>query len=516
MMSTKFVKKIFSAVMVAVFVLSTAVVPMELTETTVYAATATVDVTNGRCIYTNAQGQEVQLTRSLVTKDALIASDSTVYMEWENGSLYFYSPQYSKGNKVTYITDGVISISASGYETTTSGHKNYLTESEIKSKLGLDGNSNGNNGNGGNSNGNGNGNNGGNSNGTNSKSNGISRDGKNIIFSDGKYSYVVTSDGDNVTQYFMYNKKVFLRYANGDIQSWDTEKKDKLTVAKGTTGLVYDSQNNIIGFYDNTGKVIKLTDIPNNSGSAETPIATTTLIVNVNTDQKSVSVVPITNGTYASAYVLTLNDKNRKIAWAYPDKNSTVYIRDDVNNLYVWNYTIQKDNLNAVVNAKIATNVSTAIAVDGIMTGYVVGNTTQPTWSLDQVKVAISMAATNNATDNNGGQAADDNTTKIDRAVKRNTYTMLYDTKNNKVSQFRFTKKKLYFKGLTIKKVKNASFVKNGNVVFVKTNGNAYMLDKSTLDTKLIGKSVRCFAHNSKGFAVKTVRKDGTKKAIKL
>lgn len=514
-MSTKFVKKIFSAVMVAVFVLSTAVVPMELTETTVYAATATVDVTNGRCIYTNAQGQELQLSRSLVTKDALIASDTTVYMQWANGSLYFYSPQYSKGNTITFLADGVTAISPSGYETTR-GHKNYPTESEIKSKLGLDGNSNGNNGNGGNSNGNN-----GNSNNNQNQSPTIGAyklDSTTVLYNDGTSTYVL-SQKEPVDDVVTQKNVVYIRYINGDIKKWNVATKGQTvvltTIATVTKGFAKDNNGQVTGYYDNTGAVKSLTDT-----TPTTPANTISYYVAIATDKKSVTVASWQNAnTFSGMYTVTIPE-TETIDWSYADKNGIIYIKATSGNLYIFYLELQKPVTGTAVktSVKIATNVTTPVVTGNQIIGYLmVGNSAmQNVLTVNEAKIAIAMAASNNGSTTTPTNTTDDTSSKVtlDRVITKNTYKMLYNSNNKEVTRLRLRKKVLTLEGKKITKVSKADFTKSGNVVYIK-GSKAYLIDKTTLASKLImSKNAKCFAHSNKGFAKSIVRKDGTKKTI--
>lgn len=522
-------RTIFSAVLAIIMVATMAFAPASSVDANaaVYTSNgAKLSIVNGRAIYTSSEGNQTQLTSSLVVADGVIASDGTVYLLYMNGSLYVYSPKYSNGS-VTYYTSGVKTISESGYETS-AGHKNFLTEEEIKNLLGGGTNTNGNNSNSGNTNGNNtnNGNNTGNNNSSNGNTTkGVSKVGKNIIYTDGTYSYVIT-DGTDVLQYFESNGKVYLRYTNGDLKVWDsTTKKDPTTVATGTIGFVTSADGKTItGYYDSTGKTHNLTEIIAN-GNNNNQQQTTTLFVTVGPDKKSVTVVTMasSNASAYSVYTLTLADKNATIDWAYPDKDGTVYIRDNSGNLYIWNYQIQKDITSAVVNAKIASSVTTAITANNLLTGYVEGSSMKQAWSLDQVKAAIAMATanTNNATNGNttnnntSNTKPDTSTITLKKVITKNTYKFLYDSNGNEIDELRLKNKVLYYGDMTFKGVKKVDFTKTGNIVFVKTNGKCYGLNTTTLKTKvLMSKNASHFCHNNSGFAVKIQRKNGTKVKI--
>lgn len=510
-MNTSAKRTIFSAVLAIVMVATMAFAPASSVDANaaVYTSNgAKLSIVNGRAIYTSSEGNQTQLTSSLVVADGVIASDGTVYLLYMNGSLYVYSPKYSNGS-VTYYTSGVKTISESGYETS-AGHKNFLTEEELKNLLGGGTNINGNNtGNKNSSNGN--------------TTKGVSKVGKNIIYTNGTYSYVIT-DGTDVLQYFESNGKVYLRYTNGDLKVWDsTTKKDPTTVATGTIGFVTSADGKTItGYYDSTGKTHNLTEITAN-GNNNNQQQTTTLYVTVGPDKKSVTVVTMasSNASAYSVYTLTLADKNATIDWAYPDKDGTVYIRDNSGNLYIWNYQIQKDITSAVVNAKIASSVTTAITANNLLTGYVEGSSMKQAWSLDQVKVAIAKATTNtnNATNSNTTTTIttkpDTSTITLKKVITKNTYKMLYDSNGNEIDQLRLKNKVLYYGDMAFKGVKKVDFTKTGNVVFVKTNGKCYGLNTTTLKTKvLMSKNASYFCHNNNGFAVKIQRKNGTKVKI--
>lgn len=510
-MNTSAKRTIFSAVLAIVMVATMAFAPASSVDANaaVYTSNgAKLSIVNGRAIYTSSEGNQTQLTSSLVVADGVIASDGTVYLLYMNGSLYVYSPKYSNGS-VTYYTSGVKTISESGYETS-AGHKNFLTEEELKNLLGGGTNINGNNtGNKNSSNGN--------------TTKGVSKVGKNIIYTNGTYSYVIT-DGTDVLQYFESNGKVYLRYTNGDLKVWDsTTKKDPTTVATGTIGFVTSADGKTItGYYDSTGKTHNLTEITAN-GNNNNQQQTTTLYVTVGPDKKSVTVVTMasSNASAYSVYTLTLADKNATIDWAYPDKDGTVYIRDNSGNLYIWNYQIQKDITSAVVNAKIASSVTTAITANNLLTGYVEGSSMKQAWSLDQVKVAIAKATTNtnNATNSNTTTTIttkpDTSTITLKKVITKNTYKMLYDSNGNEIDQLRLKNKVLYYGDMAFKGVKKVDFTKTGNVVFVKTNGKCYGLNTTTLKIKvLMSKNASYFCHNNNGFAVKIQRKNGTKVKI--
>ena len=151
-------KNKFLATLLLVAVLLTTL-PATAFAGTITKGNQTLAITNGQAVLT-ADGSNYQLTKSLVTKDGVIDNVGTTYLMWMNGSLYFYNYKLQgKDVKLTFLASGVTALTESGYETA-SGHHNFLTEEEVKSKLGIINNGTNNNGNNNNSSNNNNSNNG--------------------------------------------------------------------------------------------------------------------------------------------------------------------------------------------------------------------------------------------------------------------------------------------------------------------------------------------------------------------
>ena len=435
-------KKILATLLAVAMLFS--MVPAKAFANTVGNMEINVDST-GRAVLTVDKDWQYQLAKATLAKEAILTADQTAYVLLCSGTLKMYSYKYQKDEKevrTVMIDTGVISISQDGYEKM-NGHYNWLSDQEVRKKLGVDNSNNGSNANNGN-----------NTNTTNKIGVYKSDDGKTVLYNDGKNIHVL-SQGQAVDEVLTLKNVVYIRYTNGVIKSWKiTEGTTSIVlvdVASGTRGFAKDSTGNVTGYYDATGKAQSFSTTTSSTGNQ--------LYVTVN---NKVATVVVFNGNS----IIATKTIGQNLEWAYLDSTNTLYCKDEKGDLYIWNYDIQKDS-NTLV--KIASNVDNAVVSSNKIIGYTKESSTmQPTWSLDQVKVAIAMAntSTSSNTDTSNSNKTIEKYSYAAKVITKNSYKVLYDSKGKKVAKLRLLKGKLSYMGMKFSKVKKADFTKSGDVVF--------------------------------------------------
>ena len=138
-------KNKFLATLLLIVVLLTTL-PTAAFAGTITKGNQTLSITEGLAALT-VDGNEYKLTKPLVTTDGVIDNIGTVYLTVKGGNLYFCSYKYQGKNvDLIFLASGVTVLTETGYGTE-SGHNNFLTEEEVKSKLGISNNGTNNNGN---------------------------------------------------------------------------------------------------------------------------------------------------------------------------------------------------------------------------------------------------------------------------------------------------------------------------------------------------------------------------------
>ena len=208
-------KNKFLATLLLVAVLLTTL-PATAFAGTITKGDKTLSITDGQAVLT-VNGSDYKLTKYFVTTDGVIDDIGTVYLTVKGGYLYFYSYKYQGKNvDLTLLASKVTVLTKSGYGTE-SGHYNFLTEEEVKSKLGINNSSN----NGSNNNNSGNNS----SNNNNTTSTGVYAVGNNtVLYNDGTKTYIL-SQGQVVDEVWNIDKVAYIRFVNGDIKKWDYDKQ---------------------------------------------------------------------------------------------------------------------------------------------------------------------------------------------------------------------------------------------------------------------------------------------------
>lgn len=508
------VAKRFGAVLLAVLML-VAAVP---NTTTVYAATnvvvarnneepktlgnITIQVSNA-AVNEKVGNEDIPINGMNVATAAAVDENGATYVLWLSGTLYLYSYKYQgKNGDSVPIAYGVDEIKEDGYYSGKTRY-NYLTDSEVKQKLGItDNNNNGNNGNNSNNNGNN----------TSNNKIGAYMVGNDIVFyNDGINTYPL-SIGQTVSEIAESNGVVYIRYPNGEIKSWATSNKTNLnlnTVAVNARSI-YKVNGIVAGYYDKNGKISSFT---NSANASETQY--------LNFQNGKVMLLIMQNGNIVKAY--TLSDKNNK--WASQDANNTCYVRKDNGDLYIWNYDLQKTE-SSVKLIKIASNVKDAIETKSnndkkLLIGYTIEGSSamQQALKLDDVKIKVAMAKV----DNTANPTTDTNVTYAGRVVVKNSYTFLYNSNNEKVAKMKWNNKSKTLKYWNLKtnqtiKVKNVSSKRDysltGNPVFIKQNGEVFGISSKTMQVVRIGVGAVKFRHNAYGFATHYFSKGNQKSKI--
>ena len=498
-MKTKTTRKNkFLATLLLIAVLLTTL-PTSAFAGTITKGNQTLAITEGQAVLT-VDGNNYQLTKSLVTKDGVIDNVGTTYLMWMNGSLYFYNYKLQgKDVKLTFLASGVTALTESGYETT-SGHNNFLTEEEVKSKLGISNNGTNNNGN----NGNNSNNNNGNTNNTSNQKKGVYLVGSNtVLYGDGNNTYVL-SNGKSVGEVAESNGTVYIRYTDGTIQTWKTASKGSTvvltTIATSVRSLAKDSNGNVTGYITNDGKSVNFLSNNTTTNSSQ--------YLAVQNGQATLLIWE--NNNISKTYSLASKD----VVWGYQDSNKTCYLKKQDGSLWVWNYDLQKSDSKMNL-LKVDSKVKDAIVFNNLIIGYTVdGNSTMKnTWSLDQVKVAIALNSANSTTNSNTNSTNNTNKPVVyaSRVDKDGVYTYLYNSKGEMVDNFKLSKGKLIYHGWVIKNVSSAYFNKKGNLIIkIKKTKTLKSINHNSMVLKTITKYTKKI-RTSSGFAIYVVKTNGDK-----
>lgn len=430
-------KNKFLATLLLIVVLLTTL-PTAAFAGTITKGNQTLSITEGLAALT-VDGNEYKLTKPLVTTDGVIDNIGTVYLTVKGGNLYFCSYKYQGKNvDLIFLASGVTVLTETGYGTE-SGHNNFLTEEEVKSKLGISNNGTNNNGN----NGNNSNNNNGNTNNTSNQKKGVYLVGSNtVLYGDGTNTYVL-SNGKNVGEVAESNGTVYIRYTDGTIQTWKTASKGSTvvltTIATSAKSLAKDSNGNVTGYITNDGKSVNFSSNNTTTNSSQ--------YLAVQNGQATLLIWE--NNNISKTYSLASKD----VVWGYQDSNKTCYLKKQDGSLWIWNYDLQK--LDSKINLlKIDSKVKEAIVPNKFIVGYTVdGNSTMKyPWSLDQVKVAIAIDSANSTTtkNNTNNNNTSTNTSKEYIVVHDSGSELYYleDSKNHEiVDEFRFKNNIVYYHG---------------------------------------------------------------------
>lgn len=385
-------------------VLNTPVVP----KTTVYADTGAVvaydnnkPVTFGNiklevkdgAVTEYVNNEEVKLTKSMVAYQAAIDTNSgATYVLWQSGSLYLYSYKYSGKNcSLVKIDSGVSELKTDGYYSGDTKHA-YLSDEEVRNKLGI---SNGNNTNGNNTSGNntsGNNTNGNNTSGnTTTSTTGVKLVGDSTVIYTVESKDIVISTGEKVSEVAETDGVVYIRYASGTI------KKCKAPTMMSTTVSLDTVTTTSTSFYKENGKVVGYYEsgIKKQFNSNNSSATTNNLYVSIQNGKATLFVFE--NGNISKQ--IDLLDKGADGVWK--DSNGTYYIRSG-KVLYIYNYSVQKDNTKVIL-VPIEKNLKDVVESDGLFRGYTTetSNIMQNPWTLEQVKTAVYLTSNNTTTTSN-------------------------------------------------------------------------------------------------------------------
>lgn len=392
----------------------------------------TIQVSNG-AVKETVGGVEVDVNGTSVASAAAVDENGATYILWLSGNLYLYSYKYQgKNGDSVKIASGVSELKADGYYSGNIRH-NYLTDSEVKEKLGITNNGN----NAGNNN-----NNNGNTNNTSSQK-GVYLVGSNtVLYGDGTNTYVL-SNGKNVGEVAESNGTVYIRYTDGTIQTWKTASKGSTvvltTIATSTKALTKDSNGNVTGYITNDGKVTSFTYNNTTTNSSQ--------YLAIQNGQATLLIWE--NNNISKTYSLA----NKDVVWGYQDSNKTCYLKKQDGSLWIWNYDLQKSD--STINLlKVDSKVKDAIVSNNLIIGYTVdgSSTMRNTWSLDQVKVAIALNSANSTTtkNNTNNNNTSTNTSKEYIVVHDSGSELYYleDSKSHEiVDEFRFKNNIVYYHG---------------------------------------------------------------------
>lgn len=454
-------------------VLNTPVVP----KTTVYADTGAVvaydnnkPVTFGNiklevkdgAVTEYVNNEEVKLTKSMVAYQAAIDTNSgATYVLWQSGSLYLYSYKYSGKNcSLVKIDSGVSELKTDGYYSGDTKHA-YLSDEEVRNKLGI---SNGNNTNGNNTSGNntsGNNTNGNNTSGnTTTSTTGVKLVGDSTVIYTVESKDIVISTGEKVSEVAETDGVVYIRYASGTI------KKCKAPTMMYTTVSLDTVTTTSTSFYKENGKVVGYYEsgIKKQFNSNNSSATTNNLYVSIQNGKATLFVFE--NGNISKQ--IDLLDKGADGVWK--DSNGTYYIRSG-KVLYIYNYSVQKDNTKVIL-VPIEKNLKDVVESDGLFRGYTTetSNIMQNPWTLEQVKTAVYLTSNNttttsNTTENKTTTTTTSKTKYVVKHKKGSKTWYLKDTKTGKVvDKFEKGKNVIYFHGWKYS-YKSAWWNEKGNLI---------------------------------------------------
>lgn len=453
----------------------------------------TIQVSNG-AVKETVGGVEVDVNGTSVASAAAVDENGATYILWLSGNLYLYSYKYQgKNGDSVKIASGVSELKADGYYSGNIRH-NYLTDSEVKEKLGITNNGN----NAGNNNSNNNGSN------NNNNTNGLKLIGDStVIYTIGNQDVILSND-KKVAEVAETDGVVYIRYANGG-----SIKKCKAPTSTSTTVSLDTVTTNSTAFYKENGKVVgyyengtnKLFNSNNNSS------VTTNSNVYASIQSGKATLFIFENGNITKT--VDLLDKGADGIWK--DSNGTCYIKSG-KTLYVYNYSVQKDNAKVIL-VPIEKNLKDTIVSNGVFLGYTTEGSAvmQKAWSLDQVKAAIYVANINNSNTNNSNSNTNTSVVYASRVDKDGVYTYLYNSKGEMVDYFKFSNGKLIYHGWVINKVSSVYFNKKGNLIIkIKNSKTLKCINHNTMALKTITKYTKKI-RTSSAFATYVVKTNGKK-----
>lgn len=500
------VAKRLGAVLLAVLML-VAAVP---NTTTVYAATnvvvarnneepktlgnITIQVSNA-AVNEKVGNEDILNTRKNVASAAAVDENGATYILWLSGTLYLYSYKYKgKNGDSVPIAYGVDEIKEDGYYSGKTRY-NYLTDSEVKQKLGITNNGN----NAGNNNSNNNGSN------NNNNTNGLKLIGDStVIYTIGNQDVILSND-KKVAEVAETDGVVYIRYANGG-----SIKKCKVPTSTSTTVSLDTVTTNSTAFYKENGKVVgyyengtnKLFNSNNNSS------VTTNSNVYASIQSGKATLFIFENGNITKT--VDLLDKGADGIWK--DSNGTCYIKSG-KTLYVYNYSVQKDNAKVIL-VPIEKNLKDTIVSNGVFLGYTTESSAimQKAWSLDQVKAAIYVA--NNTNTNSNSNTSNNANTSVVYASKieeDGAYTYLLNSEGKRVDYFKFSNGTLTYHGKDRKNISRVYWNKNGNLIIkMKKSKKTNCINHISNSLKTVTKYTKKLQTRS-GFATYVVKTTGTK-----
>ena len=452
----------------------------------------TIQVSNG-AVKETVGGVEIDVNGASVASAAAVDENGATYVLWLSGNLYLYSYKYQgKNGDSVKIASGVSELKADGYYSGNIRH-NYLTDSEVKEKLGITNNGN----NAGNNNSNNNGSN------NNNNTNGLKLIGDStVIYTIGNQDVILSND-KKVAEVAETDGVVYIRYTRGTIKNCKVPTSTSTTVSLDTvttnSTAFYKENGKVVGYYENGTN--KLFNSNNNSS------VTTNSNVYASIQSGKATLFIFENGNITKT--VDLLDKGADGIWK--DSNGTCYIKSG-KTLYVYNYSVQKDNAKVIL-VPIEKNLKDTIVSNGVFLGYTTESSAimQKAWSLDQVKAAIYVA--NNTNTNSNSNTSNNANTSVVYASKieeDGAYTYLLNSEGKRVDYFKFSNGTLTYHGKDRKNISRVYWNKNGNLIIKmkkskKTNCINHISNSLTV-TKYTKK-----LQTRSGFATYVVKTTGTK-----
>lgn len=453
----------------------------------------TIQVSNG-AVKETVGGVEIDVNGASVASAAAVDENGATYVLWLSGNLYLYSYKYQgKNGDSVKIASGVSELKADGYYSGNIRH-NYLTDSEVKEKLGITNNGN----NAGNNNSNNNGSN------NNNNTNGLKLIGDStVIYTIGNQDVILSND-KKVAEVAETDGVVYIRYTRGTIKNCKVPTSTSTTVSLDTvttnSTAFYKENGKVVGYYENGTN--KLFNSNNNSS------VTTNSNVYASIQSGKATLFIFENGNITKT--VDLLDKGADGIWK--DSNGTCYVKSG-KTLYVYNYSVQKDNAKVIL-VPIEKNLKDTIVSNGVFLGYTTESSAimQKAWSLDQVKAAIYVA--NNTNTNSNSNTSNNANTSVVYASKieeDGAYTYLLNSEGKRVDYFKFSNGTLTYHGKDRKNISRVYWNKNGNLIIkMKKSKKTNCINHISNSLKTVTKYTKKLQTRS-GFATYVVKTTGTK-----
>lgn len=249
---------------------------------------------------------------------------------------------------------------------------------------------------------------------------GIRCEGNTVIYTDDNNKQYILSSGISVESVAIDSlKTVYIRFTDGSIKYWNYQlQKDKVYIelqelTKNSKGLVINSEENVVAWYDATGKIQELLTIEKINSILNPP--TTIDIPQIQKEVKCEGNTVIYTDTNNKQYILSSNGTVDKAA---VDNLKTVYIRYSDGSIKYWNYQLQKDDSNIKLHELTSKSNSLLInSEEQAVAWYDSEGNLRELLTIEKIKEILNSST---------------NTTKIQKGIKCEGNVVIFTDDNNK------------------------------------------------------------------------------------